>query len=882
MIVGENKSGKSTLLNALAGRDVADVNDEPKTWCINVYMNTSKEPCARLVYPDRTEEVSIEKALEIRDSISAGEGSVNEESVRKYRDLAEIRWYLKIDWPKEGMMLIDTPGFNQLREDTGKGDISVSGVKGIRFTAADGFERYYEKADLVLWCFHYRHVGDSQVEEKLKAVKSQNKKIYGIVTQLDRVKGEKERERSFQKNNEHYKKYISDCLRSSLPPIFSDDTKEDIKNKALVRDRTVAGIKDCITYLLNESGKGQDLKLQSAAGFLKWMKKFVASHLKAYLLLYSENGKILDENLNMCMTQISEAFEYAGNDMGSRSDKGKRILLEETDLRGLWDMACGDMRIFESMLEKRIKEADEKSDIRAGLRELYDRIREVSDHGMRELRFKDVKVSGDKEIDSVYSAEENDILPKLKLPAIETKTMEGLGLVYDLLQLLPEGGILKSFADAFAGEFFAEKAIAQGYDKCRAYFEDVRRSCLDLAGRITESAKKQYGEAAEERFLHQTGKKPHEIVPEILKIETILTRQQMYEKDIPFYPLYDEYGHLCFLQSEYYCNTDEYRCLDLLKAAEEFLDYGISPLFAKRREEQEKTFEETLKFYDGRRGVDFPKVRYGDLDIRSDGDCVFGSVPVNAVSWDEGSLEAVSQGYRRIRLSYLEDCEKSRKHMAETAEAGVLEKVKADLEKRMTPAVSEFCSFWIPQLDSALQWALSCGMYSRLPELFDFSFFYLNRYQFAHGRDNCIELLIVRENEEKISEILSFLYPYVTVEGKPFGKRLSEAVKGVLKEGVRLLDLKTGPERDKWDGAVKAIYGQVFDSFRSALEGMRADVISGKLSRVQTDFLKGKFSTASIGNAALCRFTDGRTIEERLREDMQKETRRCLEEWRKV
>ena len=40
MIVGEGKSGKSTLLNALVGREVAQVNDEPKTWCINLYIKS--------------------------------------------------------------------------------------------------------------------------------------------------------------------------------------------------------------------------------------------------------------------------------------------------------------------------------------------------------------------------------------------------------------------------------------------------------------------------------------------------------------------------------------------------------------------------------------------------------------------------------------------------------------------------------------------------------------------------------------------------------------------------------------------------------------------------------------------------------------------------
>ena len=62
MIVGEGKSGKSSLLNALVGATVAEVDYEPKTWCIGVYESTKGEPYAEVVYQDNIVRTTVEEA----------------------------------------------------------------------------------------------------------------------------------------------------------------------------------------------------------------------------------------------------------------------------------------------------------------------------------------------------------------------------------------------------------------------------------------------------------------------------------------------------------------------------------------------------------------------------------------------------------------------------------------------------------------------------------------------------------------------------------------------------------------------------------------------------------------------------------------------------
>ena len=119
MIVGEGKSGKSSLLNALVGATVAEVDYEPKTWCIGVYAPTKGEPYAEVVYQDsivRTTVDEAKKLMEVYEKVSEDKGSI--EDVVKSREIEEIRWHLNINWPNDGMVIIDTPGFLQGRADT--------------------------------------------------------------------------------------------------------------------------------------------------------------------------------------------------------------------------------------------------------------------------------------------------------------------------------------------------------------------------------------------------------------------------------------------------------------------------------------------------------------------------------------------------------------------------------------------------------------------------------------------------------------------------------------------------------------------------------------------------------------------------------------------
>lgn len=95
MIVGEGKSGKSSLLNALVGANVAEVDYEPKTWCIGVYSATDGEPYAEVVYKNNILKTTIEDAKQLMaDYEKATEDAISFHDVVSTRDIEEIRWHI--------------------------------------------------------------------------------------------------------------------------------------------------------------------------------------------------------------------------------------------------------------------------------------------------------------------------------------------------------------------------------------------------------------------------------------------------------------------------------------------------------------------------------------------------------------------------------------------------------------------------------------------------------------------------------------------------------------------------------------------------------------------------------------------------------------------
>lgn len=104
-IIGEFKRGKSTLINALLGKDILPMDVLPTTATLNK-ITYSVTPFVKILYKDgKEEEVEIDK---LNNYVT----KLTEESAEKAKTIKEAVVYYPVNYCKNGVTIIDTPGLN--------------------------------------------------------------------------------------------------------------------------------------------------------------------------------------------------------------------------------------------------------------------------------------------------------------------------------------------------------------------------------------------------------------------------------------------------------------------------------------------------------------------------------------------------------------------------------------------------------------------------------------------------------------------------------------------------------------------------------------------------------------------------------------------------
>lgn len=161
-VVGVGKAGKSSLVNALVGADVAPKSVVPLTWKIDTYQ-WSEKPEVALRWDDGRETTH---ALDEGRRLCAREEERAKEADAEGRlytgAISEARWRLpEIDLP-ETVMIVDTPGLHQIRANL-RNDPAAERYRPLVETSSDVLglaQVYLNKADAVLWVLDATQLAD--------------------------------------------------------------------------------------------------------------------------------------------------------------------------------------------------------------------------------------------------------------------------------------------------------------------------------------------------------------------------------------------------------------------------------------------------------------------------------------------------------------------------------------------------------------------------------------------------------------------------------------------------------------------------------------------------------------------------------------------------
>lgn len=201
-VMGSGKNGKSTLINALAGKQVAKESISPETWKIDVFTNYEKSESIKLKFKDGSEKIySKEAALEYlknedlkvreskkiirekRDEAKSSDLSIEalEEKLlelQKYylyrSDVIEMVTPIKDSNLLESYNLVDTPGLNQ----------EIDGM------VISNAKEYYSKADGIIWVLPGDRIagaGDKKEIERVLKEYGNPQNIIAVINRLDNI-----------------------------------------------------------------------------------------------------------------------------------------------------------------------------------------------------------------------------------------------------------------------------------------------------------------------------------------------------------------------------------------------------------------------------------------------------------------------------------------------------------------------------------------------------------------------------------------------------------------------------------------------------------------------------------------------------------------------
>lgn len=342
MIVGDGKRGKSTLINALLSKNVAKVARTPKTWRIDIFQPTNGIPYAELMYVT-DQKIDIKKetwetAEKIVDDIEKEKNVASKNKEEWQSDLRQVKWYVNSNWPNPNVALIDTPGFSQLRVDTSLQLKTLYNSKGIQLEREDGFNEYYYRSNLVLWCIHAGKLQERDALDKLEDVHNEGKTIVGVITHIDQFPEESWNE-ILEGARNSFGQYIN---RFVLCAAGAQD--QDLKNK------TVNELKKVVEEIISE--KEDEIKINESKDFLNNTTDIIDGQLTSIGEMFTQNCITYIRTYNKVETDINNSFLNLTKSIEEILDARQEYCIRKLD--SIYDACEGEEHRFKKMIEQEL------------------------------------------------------------------------------------------------------------------------------------------------------------------------------------------------------------------------------------------------------------------------------------------------------------------------------------------------------------------------------------------------------------------------------------------------------------------------------------------------------------------------------------------------
>ena len=224
VLLGEVKAGKSTLINALAGGEVAPTNVTETTAAIMIMKYGAKEEA--VIHFSNGNKITG-TAIEIYDELNRHHGE---------QDYFSNVDYVEVCLPLPNLRslhIVDTPGL-----------MSVTDANGKRT------ENFFQQSDVVLWVFNGHYLGQSDVNEEIEKVSDMGKPVIGIINRIDEIT--EDRKVLVRYVNREMGIYLN-----AVFPLSAKQAYEGVLNKDEKQKRE-SGFTDLLDYLENKIERHAD------------------------------------------------------------------------------------------------------------------------------------------------------------------------------------------------------------------------------------------------------------------------------------------------------------------------------------------------------------------------------------------------------------------------------------------------------------------------------------------------------------------------------------------------------------------------------------------------------------------------------------------------